>query len=220
MRFKRFLAIGVLVGACGATQPPRGPSYTPVNSPEPQTSCGIERDKAKAAREVLLETPSATVRAGAAGAVLVHAECELGQFRGLTIPPSSQNALMLELRALRGEYLTSRNLLDEVLNYKDPKTTVGALAVLGTLDVLHGQKLRAAPVPVDVPADMRSGFREELTAIARDREKSAALAFAAAVDAADRVKQKAEVSSWLAAACSGLANLDPAASRRRVLCAR
>lgn len=214
------LAILVLVG-CGGAGPPRGPAHTPASSPEPQTECTDQRDAAKTAREDSLEHPGQPARAAAASAVLAHAECEIESLARQTIPRSSQDALLTEIRILRDRYFTIRNLLDEVHTYEQPKASIGAHARTGDLEMTYFDKLDTAPPPVDLSPDQQEAFHQEMSDFGRGFTDEARRAYGAALDAAGGVEQPdRRLVAWIRAACTGLSRLDPQDARRRALCGR
>ena len=214
---KALLAVVLISVGCGSAQPPRGEKYTPVNSPEPRTSCVPERGAANAAREDQLGDRRPEARAKVASAVFAHAECELGHLRRQTIPGGPQRAIMMEIRILRDAFQTVDTLLKEARHYDDPTITVGALLRLGDMNRMYADKLKSAPGPVDLKPGHRQAFKSDLAGLAVSLEKQAAISYLKAVDAADAA-EGGDMDEWLRAACAGLVDLDPTTAGRRVVC--
>ncbi len=214
------LALLLAVSAC-ASKPPHGPSHVPANSPEPQTQCAEARTQAKTARDDLLEHGTVSAREAAARQVLTHAECELAVFAKMTIPRSAQEPMLGEIRILRDQYFTTRNLLDEVIAYDVSRVVIGGMARLGDLEDAYARKLADVPAPTDLQPEQAQGFRDELAEMGREFAAQARFAYAGAIDLAGNFDgHDEELRNWVATACSGLARLDTEAYRRRAACPR
>ena len=209
--------------ACGPKGPPAAPAYTPVNSPEAETSCKSEWQAAKAAREQLVETDSGDSRIAAAGAVFAQAECERRHFDSLQVTAPSQEAMVGKLRAARTQYFNARNLYEEVGNYQILRWRIGANSRLGELNGAFADKLRKAPAPADLAEPGERGtFLAELSKFAQVYDGDAVIAhvdaLAAAAAADSLVRSDSDVEGWVQSSCLALSYLDAATHQNQKLC--
>jgi hypothetical protein len=214
----------VVVAACRAPGPPAGPAYTPVNSPEAQSSCPAEWQKAKKAREELIGlagTARQPAAAAAARAVMAQAECEQRKFAAWHIEAGSQSIMAAELRGARRQYLSTRTLYEEAANYGDPVTSVGAWSRLADLHLTFVRMLDGLPVPVDVHDQAaRADYRRQMRELMSTFEIEATLAATRALDAAGRgAGGEAELGGWVRGSCEKLAVLDPTSLPNYPACA-
>lgn len=195
------LLLSLLVAACASKQPPRGPDYDPVNSPEAPTACPDERAAAQEAREEVLERGDEASRARATESVFLHAECERRAFEELRLPRADEAALMERLMAVRDRYRDAGNLYSEVLRADLAPWSPRALAGQGSLDHAFARTLRAAPTPVDRRgAEEERAFRDEIDELASQLTADAIAGYQAALAAGIE-------GAWKDAACAGLADL-------------
>lgn len=228
-RFPLLSPVAALLGAlfigCGASAagPPRGEDYTPVNTPERETSCEDQQAAAKAAREAMVGEQSPEMRERTAAAVFAQAECEHTAFSGAVFAGDTQDEVFDTIRAARELYFAARNLYTEVITYGSP-AYVHAGALLGDLHLAYATKLRATEPPAELgnPAE-RDLFGEELSSLADDFEARAALAYSDALmlaeDALTVDPDNTDI-QWTGDACAALRTLDAELYAQRMLCGR
>ncbi len=207
-----------LAASCGATaQPPRGPAYDPVNSPEAPTACPEERKQAQAAREELLEGERLEQRAPTAEAVLKQADCERQTFAEIPLEAPTQELMLQRLREARDVYQSVTNLYEEVVRY-DTELAGPAGARLGDTHAAFAAKVRQAPPPSELtdPA-ARADFVTELMQLAAELDDRAVMAYAAALDHAPRIAPKP---AWVSTTCEQLRALDSAMFTATAACNR
>ncbi|MCG8424333.1 MAG: hypothetical protein MJE77_41100 [Proteobacteria bacterium] len=199
-------------GCGGRGQPPHGPVYRPVNSPEADTPCTETWLAAKRAREALLERSDAQARLAAARAVFEQAECERHHFDEQSIAAATEVATLDNIRAARAQYHNARNLFAEVIAYREV-AMLRAQARLGDLHLAFATKLRRLVPPADIadPAE-KALFRAELAELADQFDHEAMLAYTAALDNAALVQSphSAGDSGWIPQTCQKLARIEPA----------
>ncbi len=209
--------------ACGPKGPPAAPAYTPVNSPEAETTCKSEWQTAKAAREQLVETNTGDSRVAAATAVFAQAECEHRYFDSLPVSAPSQEAMVAKLRAARTQYFNARNLYEEVENYQILRWRIGANSRLGELNGAFADKLRKAPAPAELADPAEKGtFLAELGKFAEIYDGDAVIAHVDALAAANAaeslVHSDTDVQVWIHGSCLALSYLDANTHQSQKLC--
>ncbi|MBI4510201.1 MAG: hypothetical protein HY698_11250 [Deltaproteobacteria bacterium] len=218
------LAFSVSMG-CAAAKPPPPPPYTPVNSPEPVTSCKMESTDAKAAREALLESDSGAAREAATRAVLAHAECERRHFDELPMESSSeQQFLDGVVTSARDQFQTTQILYQEVVKYGLVRWVIGGNSRLGDLHAAFADKMRGAPVPGDLRAPVeRASWIGDIEDIARVVEAEAKIPYQEALLTADQVPAEGrdeDLRRWIQGACAGLMRVDPPKAQALSMCRR
>src|SRR4029453_4945127 len=95
----------------------------------------------------------------------------------------SQAIMAQELRAARGQYLSTRTLYLEASGYVDGRLRVGAQARLADLDLAFARKLDQLPAPVALhdPAG-RTDHRRQMRELMQTFEIEAALSASRALD--------------------------------------
>lgn len=231
MRVATILAVLPILGglaACGGpSQPPHGPHYDPVNSPEAASPCPDAWKAAKEAREKLLGAGGAelqVLRGRAAAAVLSQAECEAAAFGRRRVEAGSQVAMAAELRAARRAYDGAANLYREVQGYGDARLRVGAYARLARLHIAMARLVGDVPAPVDVHTALgRAEVRRQMSQLMAGFQADAAVAATRALEAAavlppDAVARDRELGGWVRGACEELGVLDPDTARAMAAC--
>jgi hypothetical protein len=209
----RLLVTAVLgLLACGGgNQPPHGPHYDPVNSPEAQSPCPTEWKAAKQARDAAL-AGGAEARPAAAAAVLAQADCEAARVVARRMEVTRGDLLVAEMREVRKAYDSARNLYNEVVGYGDPRLVVAGWSGAAALALGFAAVLEHVPPPVDSGGAVE---RAEIIGEMRELEQSfqgdAALAAARALEQAARLPPSgdAALAGWVARACKVLAATDP-----------
>ena len=211
--------------ACGgaAAGPPRGEDYTPVNTPERETSCKTEWTEAKTAREQMVGTQSVEMREKTAAAVYAHAACEHAIFEEQSLDAETQDEVFEKIRVARELYFAARNLYQEVITYGSA-AYVHAGGRLGDLHIDYARKLRdiAPPAELGNPTE-RELFQSELAELAQTFEAEAATAYSDALllaESAITVDPNGADIQWTGPACAMLERLDPTLASERVLCQR
>jgi hypothetical protein len=215
----------VFTTACGsaASGPPKGEDYTPVNTPERETSCTDQQAAAKTAREEMVGEQSPEMRERTAAAVYAQAECEHANFDNTDFAGETQDEVFEKIRVARELYFAARNLYTEVITYGS-SAYVHAGALLGDLHLAYATKLRATEPPEELgnPAE-RGLFTEELSSLAADFDAKAALAYSDALALAESaltVDPNGADIQWTPRVCTALRALDTELSAQRLLCGR
>jgi hypothetical protein len=213
----------VLVAACAAKHPPRGPEYKPEQTPEPTTACPKEAAAARKAREALIGEDDPLLRAQTAEKVFAHAECERLQFDAMRLDAEDEAMFKEGVRKLKAQLASTDNLYGEVTNYTVPSWSVGAHARSGDLYHAYADKLRRTePGMAIADPSTRALWFAEMEELGRQVDAEAAKRWDQALDLVDlgppEFTQQAHVATWARAACIGLKSVDPPAASAHPFC--